>query len=127
MIRYIVPMDAFVHTDSTAQVTLTAQMIDGTALPSWLIFDSEKGEFKGIPPTDFVGELVIKVTARDQEGRQAETILRIRVGMSADKLTLRGKPSFAAQLAADNTKWKVGRENQHGERVAIRLGSGRSA
>lgn len=111
LIKYIVPSDAFVHTDVNAQVTLFAVMIDGTPLPSWLTFDPVKGEFKGMPPNHFTGELTIKVIARDDAGRQAETIVRIRVGEAVDRISLRGKPSLSAQFGASDLKsWKSERD-----------------
>jgi len=111
-ILFVVPTDAFVHTDSLARVELFAQMVDGTSLPDWLVFDKEKGEFKGVPPTNFQGELLIKVIARDEAGRQAETIVRIRVGEKAEQVSLKGKPTLTAQLKAQGVfAWKAERDN----------------
>ncbi|WP_409522518.1 Ig-like domain-containing protein [Nitrincola sp. MINF-07-Sa-05] len=76
---FIIPTDAFVHTDSSARVALHAELVDGTGLPDWLEFDPEKGEFRGVPPEGFEGELLIKVIARDQDGREAETLVRVRI------------------------------------------------
>ncbi len=97
-ILYVVPTDAFVHTDSTAEVTLFASMIDGSELPAWLLFDSKKGEFEGVPPLGFEGELLIKVIARDDAGRQAETIVSIRISVDVRDLSLRGNPGLTEQL-----------------------------
>jgi hypothetical protein len=97
-IRYLIPVDTFVHTDVEAKVALSAFMIDGTPLPTWLNFDGEKGEFSGLPPESFYGELLIKVVARDDDGRQAETIVRLRVVEKIERLSLTGKPSLTDQL-----------------------------
>jgi len=111
-INYTVPVDAFVHTDSGAQVTLAAVMVDGSALPTWLSFDANKGEFTGTAPAGFEGALIVKIIARDDDGRQAETTLTIRVGEKADSLTQKGKPAFSAQLKAQGVfAWKAERDN----------------
>ena len=110
-IRYLIPVDTFVHTDSEAKVALSAFMVDGTPLPTWLKFDGEKGEFEGMPPEWFQGELLIKVVARDDEGRQAETIVRLRVVEQVSELSFTGKPSLAEQLrSAGLFGWQVERD-----------------
>jgi len=117
---YQVPLDAFVHTDKDARVTLTALMDDGSALPGWLSFDGETGKFTGVPE-GFVGELLIKVIARDEQGRQAETVIRIRVGNPAADVLLKGKPTLTAQLKAQGVfAWKAERDHllQHAREAA---------
>ena len=111
VIRFVVPMDTFVHTDPTATVSLSAVMVNGTSLPGWLHFNPSKGEFTGKPPKDLRGELQIKITARDESGRQAETIVRIRVGEKVDKLSFLGRPGLSAQLKAQGSfAWKAERD-----------------
>ncbi|KAF0110615.1 MAG: autotransporter adhesin [Rhodospirillaceae bacterium] len=75
-----IPPDAFVHTRTDVTVMLTAVRIDGTALPGWLIFDPHTGTFKGTPPFGFNGVVMVKVIARDIEGREAAQIFRVVVG-----------------------------------------------
>ncbi len=98
LVRYQVPIDAFIHTDIEARVVLAASMIDGSGLPTWLVFDAGKGEFKGMPPLGFRGDLLIKVVARDAAGRQAETIVRISIGDRDDKVAVGAKAGLTAQL-----------------------------
>nr|WP_328988026.1 putative Ig domain-containing protein [Thiorhodovibrio winogradskyi] len=102
LVQYQIPIDAFAHTDAAAEVELSAIMLDGSQLPPWLVFDAAKGEFRGEVPGDFNGELQIRVIARDQEGRTAETILRIvRPGQNPGLQTLlQGRPQLDTQLAA---------------------------
>lgn len=95
---FIVPADAFVHTQNDAWVELTAEMVDGSALPKWLQFDSKTGVFRFVPPEKFVGELKIKLTAHDNAGREARTMFRFHVGERDAKIG--GKPSFSDQLRA---------------------------
>ena len=88
-INFTIPSDAFAHSNSDAQITLSAVLTDGRPLPSWLLFDGETGTFKGVPPSGFTGLLVIKVVARDQNGREAEAIFRFNVGRVA---SIQGEP-----------------------------------
>ena len=105
-----IPADTFEHSNAQAIVTLTATLVDGKDLPNWLIFDSNTGTFRGVPPPTFEGELVIKVLARDEDGRQAETTIRVRVN-KGDKVSLKGKPSLSAQLREhDVFSWKLERD-----------------
>ncbi len=108
-IEYVIPVDAFVHTDENAEVQLSALMLDGTRLPSWMTFDPVKGEFTGTPPAGFRGELQIRVIARDEAGRQAETLIVIRVGERT--AALQGKSGLTTQLQAGGIfAWKAERD-----------------
>jgi hypothetical protein len=80
VIHFTIPSDAFAHTRADSQVVLHATLMDGSPLPSWLYFDRMTGTFDGVPPEDFLGELKIKVIARDAQGLQAEAIFRFNVG-----------------------------------------------
>ena len=102
-ILYVIPTDSFVHTNPRATVQLTALQVDGRPIPAWLRFDAKKGEFKGIPPAQFKGEIAIKVIAKDDAGTQVETAFSIRVGDVNEKIVLRGKPSLTSQLRAHGT------------------------
>ena len=75
-----VPVDTFVHTDANAMVTLTLTRADGAALPGWISFDPRTGKLTGTPPPGFKGELVLRLVARDNQGREAVTVFRVRVG-----------------------------------------------
>ena len=66
IVRFTLPSDAFSDTDGDV-LTLTATLVDGTELPSWLTFDEVAGTFSGTPPQDFNGSLDILVTASDGE------------------------------------------------------------
>jgi VCBS repeat-containing protein len=103
-ITFSVPNDAFAHTKSDEVVTLIATLLDGTPLPGWLAFSSEKGVFEGVPPKGYQGELVIKVVARDKQGREAAATFRVKVngGEAATDGTETG------ELRAKNVKRTAG-------------------
>lgn len=109
-LNYVVPIDTFLHTDTTAEVSFSALMVDGTDLPTWLIFNPSNGEFSGEAPADFEGELQIKIIARDQEGRQAETMLDLNISAEDDQGHLIDHPNLSDQLAAQN-RWKIASES----------------
>lgn len=75
-----IPADSFASTKADATVTLTATRADGAALPSWMVFNPRTGTFEGTPPAGFKGEVVVKVIARDNEGREAVQSFKIQVG-----------------------------------------------
>jgi hypothetical protein len=79
-ISVTVPADAFAHTRADAQVTLAATRANGAALPGWMIFNPRTGTFEGTPPPGFKGEVVVKVVARDNQGREAVQTFKIVVG-----------------------------------------------
>ncbi|MCU0793582.1 MAG: Ig-like domain-containing protein, partial [Opitutaceae bacterium] len=78
--NFTIPIDAFVHSSSEAQVILNATLTDGRPLPDWLHFNRTTGVFEGEPPANFVGELRVKVIARDAQGLQAEAVFRLFIG-----------------------------------------------
>jgi len=78
-ISFQIPTDTFGHTEPGVQIELSAILADGSALPTWLVFDPAKGEFRGIPPRDFSGLLTIRVIARDYLGAEVETMVNVEV------------------------------------------------
>ena len=96
-IKLIVPPDTFTHTRLDARVQLSAERIDGTPLPNWLRFDARKGEFIGIPPADFDGDVEVKVTAKDNFGNQVSTVFRIRVS-NGQRVSFNGREGLSAQF-----------------------------
>ncbi|CDL01236.1 conserved protein of unknown function [Magnetospirillum gryphiswaldense MSR-1 v2] len=79
-IAVTVPSEAFAHTKADATVTLTATRDTGAALPAWMAFNPQTGTFEGTPPPGFKGEVVVRVVARDQDGREAVQTFKIVVG-----------------------------------------------
>lgn len=79
-IAVTIPAEAFAHTKADAAVTLVATRADGQALPGWMTFNPQTGTFEGTPPPGFKGEVVVKVVAKDSEGREAVQTFKIQVG-----------------------------------------------
>lgn len=86
-----VPPEAFAHTKADATVTLTASRADGAALPGWMAFNPRTGTFEGTPPPGFKGEVVVKVVARDNDGREAVQTFKIAVGTGSGQVAPDGQ------------------------------------
>ncbi|MBF0109818.1 MAG: DUF4347 domain-containing protein [Magnetococcales bacterium] len=89
-VDFSVPSTAFAHSDGNAVVQLSAQQADGQSLPNWLQFDPRTGKFSGQPPEGFDGNLNIKVIARDNNGREAVAVFRVKMGQERTGNTDRG-------------------------------------
>ncbi|MCW2479894.1 putative Ig domain-containing protein [Candidatus Symbiopectobacterium sp. NZEC135] len=63
-LNFTVPDGTFTDPDGDT-LTFTATLADGSALPSWLTFNTSTGTFSGTPGNADVGSLSIKVTATD--------------------------------------------------------------
>ena len=55
-------------------------MADSSPLPAWMSFDPVRKVIMGTPPRGVVSEFEIRITARDQFGGEAQTILKLNVG-----------------------------------------------
>lgn len=105
---YLIPIDTFSQTDSNAKVVYKANLLDGTSLPSWLSFHSEKGEFKGIPPVNMKAVLEIKIIAIDDKGGQAEVIVRFRFNGSEKATAIKPMAGLSSQLKTSGVfNWKA--------------------
>lgn len=62
--NYTVPLGTFTDVE-TAQLTYSAERANGSALPSWLTFNSSTRVFSGHPPADFNGQYLLRVIASD--------------------------------------------------------------
>jgi hypothetical protein len=113
VVKFSIPADAFAHDKEDSQVVFTAIMMDGSPLPSWLIFDRLDGTFSGVAPRGFTGELRIKVIARDSRGQQAEAVFRFYIGKPASPNAKLGLSAQMRRLANFNRQF-------HGTDVALR-------
>ncbi|MBD2484234.1 FG-GAP-like repeat-containing protein [Planktothrix sp. FACHB-1365] len=68
-------------------LTYTATLADGTTLPSWLTLDSTSGAFTGIPTNSDVGNIAIKVTAKDSSNATVENSFQLTVANVNDAPT----------------------------------------
>ena len=90
-----VPADAFAHTQPKEVVRLAASLQDGRPLPAWVQFNAQTGQFSAEVPEGMVGELRIKVIARDMAGREATALFRINIGTAKGAV---GKVGLSEQL-----------------------------
>ena len=77
---YQISGDTFTHTDPTAQITISAELGNGQALPSWIRFDPVRMRLIGVRPDNAPDTLAITLIGRDQYGDSAETLVRIKLG-----------------------------------------------
>jgi hypothetical protein len=124
--EYTIPRDAFADTDPSAVVRLEAFSAGREPLPSWLQFDSISGTFRGLPP-EGRATIEVLVVARDDEGREASIVFRLRIGETAvEREPAVQKPSADADSpdrrpdAGDKRASEDGTERQ----VADRAGEG---
>jgi subtilisin-like proprotein convertase family protein len=75
----VVASNTFMDEDVDDQLSLSATLSDGTALPDWLTFDAETGTFSGTPSASDKGRLTVTVTAEDLAGATASTSFDIGV------------------------------------------------
>lgn len=74
---YTLPENAFTDPDAGDALTYSATLADGSALPSWLVFDSQTRRFSGIP--EALGTISVRVSANDWSGAQAFDVFDITV------------------------------------------------
>lgn len=70
---FTIPDETFVDIDTGDVLSLSVTLLDGSALPSWLVFDELSRTLSGTPDFEDVGELSIKVTATDNDGLSVST------------------------------------------------------
>jgi hypothetical protein len=117
-----IPADAFAHTQPKEVVRLAATQADGRPLPSWVTFNTQTGQFTGEVPPGTVGELRIKVIARDMQGREATALFRVNVG----NLKQEGKPNAATPQGKTGLSEQLRRHalsGRHADRSAAANGN----
>jgi Ca2+-binding RTX toxin-like protein len=83
---FTLPADTFADAEP-GSLTLTVQLADGGALPTWLSFDPLTRRFAGTPDNDQIGTLSIKVTASDAGGLSAFDTFDLTVANTNDAPT----------------------------------------
>ncbi|MBV7536929.1 DUF4347 domain-containing protein [Duganella sp. sic0402] len=112
--------DAFAHSGDSANVTLSAQMADGTTLPGWLRFDGRTARFEGTPPPAFEGTLSFRVTARDSQGRVATQMFKIVVSKDGAKTGYwQGEPADPVGRASLGEQMRSARSSAAARLVAL--------
>ncbi|MDO8931624.1 MAG: putative Ig domain-containing protein, partial [Rhodocyclaceae bacterium] len=81
---FTVPTDAFVDVDAGDALTLSARLLDGSALPSWLTFEAASRTFSGTPTNSDVGSVDLAVTATDAAGVSVSSTFAVAVANTND-------------------------------------------
>lgn len=117
-VSYVIPKGTFVEIDPKATVQLEARLPNGAILPDWVSFDPIAGKFTfDLSKTD-QKVIEIKVIARNSNGVEVETLLRIDIkedkeiqetsqihSMDEERLALlEGKLSLSEQFAKAKAK-----------------------
>ncbi|NOS81873.1 MAG: hypothetical protein HOP32_09875, partial [Nitrospira sp.] len=89
----IVPVGTFADVDAGDTLTYSATLADGTALPTWLSFNSTTRTFSGIPLNNHVGTLALTVIATDSSNLSAST------GFTLAIQNVNDAPTVAAPVA----------------------------
>jgi VCBS repeat-containing protein len=76
---YTIPTGTFADIDQGDVLSYTATLADGSALPSWLMFDAATQTFSGTPGNGEVGSYAVTVTATDASGLAASSSFSIDV------------------------------------------------
>ncbi|MDP2760911.1 MAG: Ig-like domain-containing protein [Sideroxyarcus sp.] len=76
---YTLPAGTFTDIDQGDTLRYSATLADGTALPTWLVFDAATQTFSGTPANSEVGLLNVRVTATDQAGASVATTFALDV------------------------------------------------
>jgi Ca2+-binding RTX toxin-like protein len=79
-----IPDGSFVDPDAGDVLSYSAQLADGSTLPSWLVFDAQTQTFHGTPQNADVGAVSVAVTATDLAGESVTAIFEINVANSND-------------------------------------------
>ncbi len=96
-----VPADAFFDADGSS-LTYTATLSDGSALPSWLAFNTATGTFSGVPPLNQPIALELTVTASDGSLAVADTFTLVVTQVNDAPVAA---APIANQTVAEETAW----------------------
>ncbi|MDP3512023.1 MAG: filamentous hemagglutinin N-terminal domain-containing protein [Sulfuritalea sp.] len=88
---FMLPDDTFTHTNPNAVVSLSARQTNGQPLPNWISFDPQTGTISATPPAGVRRNFEIQVQARDRQGNEVSTILKLNLsqGSAAGTVDLR--------------------------------------
>ncbi|MBV6624129.1 MAG: DUF4114 domain-containing protein, partial [Rivularia sp. (in: Bacteria)] len=75
--NFTLSVDTFVDSDAGDSLTYSATLEDDSQLPNWLSFTN--ATFTGTPTADNLGEINIKVTATDKDGKSLSDVFTLKV------------------------------------------------
>ena len=81
---FTIPENTFKDIDAGDELTYSVTASDGSALPSWLSFNSTTGTFNGTPSLTDVATLDIKVVATDKQSATTSDIFTLTVEEAID-------------------------------------------
>ncbi|NJK58457.1 MAG: tandem-95 repeat protein [Pleurocapsa sp. SU_5_0] len=100
---FTIPADTFNDIDEGDSLTYTATLANGSELPAWLTFDAATRTFSGIPVNEDVGNLIIKVTATDNDGESISDTFELEVVNVNDAPTL--QTAIADRVATEDEEF----------------------
>jgi hypothetical protein len=92
----LIAPDVFAHVHPEAQVKLSLTLANGQAAPAWIRMNSQTGQMLVDPPTDAPDQLVLRLTAQDQDGADASTEFLLHIQKNDPAPT--GRMSFSDKL-----------------------------
>jgi Ca2+-binding RTX toxin-like protein len=100
---FTVPSGAFTDSDTAEPLVYTARLMDGSALPTWLVFDALARTFHGTPTNEDVGKLSLKVIATDSQGLSAGASFLLSVSNTNDAPVL--SQPLSGQQTSEDQPW----------------------
>jgi hypothetical protein len=97
----LIAPDAFGHVSADAEVRLALTLDDGKALPAWARFNGKTGQLLVQPPADAPEQLLLRLTAVDQDGETVSTVFRLDIGKN--QTPSNGRMSFSEKLRASTS------------------------
>jgi siroheme synthase len=92
----LIAPDVFAHAHAEAQVNLTLTLANGQAAPTWVSMNSQTGQMRVDPSRDAPDQLVLRLTAQDQDGANASTEFALNIQKNKPAPT--GRMSFSDKL-----------------------------
>ncbi|TNF80250.1 type I secretion C-terminal target domain-containing protein [Pseudomonas sp. ICMP22404] len=89
---YVVPATSFSDPDNDS-LSYTAKLADGSALPSWLVFDAATRTFSGTPSDTASGTYSIQVTATDGSNATVSDSFTLAVQDVPTSVIINGTPN----------------------------------
>ncbi|MEQ1729054.1 MAG: putative Ig domain-containing protein, partial [Vicinamibacterales bacterium] len=94
-VSFTLPVGSFTDIDGDT-LTLSATMSDGSAMPSWLVFNAATRSFSGTPPLNYTGNLNVRVSAADPGGLSTTGLFALTI------VNTNAAPTLSAPLAAQS-------------------------
>jgi hypothetical protein len=90
--EFTFPADTFADIDAGDSLSYNATLPDGSALPSWMMFEASQRRVSGTPANADVGTVTVRVTATDEAGAAVGTEFDVAV------LNVNGAPVVSSPI-----------------------------